>query len=33
VHQLVSDLVTMQDLPSAELQDLAVRLGAARLSI
>jgi transcriptional regulator with XRE-family HTH domain len=33
VHQLVSDLVTMQDLPSAELQDLAVRLGAARFSI
>ena len=33
VHQLVSDLVTMQDPPSAELRDLAVRLGAARLSI
>ena len=33
VHQLVSDLVTMQDPPSAELLDLAVRLGAARLSI
>jgi transcriptional regulator with XRE-family HTH domain len=31
VHQLVSDLVTMQDPPSAELRDLAVRLGAARL--
>jgi transcriptional regulator with XRE-family HTH domain len=33
VHQLVSDLVIMQDPPSAELLDLAVRLGAARSSI
>jgi transcriptional regulator with XRE-family HTH domain len=31
VHQLVSDLVTMQDPSSAELRDLAVRLGAAKL--
>jgi transcriptional regulator with XRE-family HTH domain len=32
-HQLVADLLTMQDPPSAELRDLAVRLGVARLSI
>jgi transcriptional regulator with XRE-family HTH domain len=33
VRQLVTDLLTMQDPPSAELRDLAVRLGTARLSI
>ena len=32
VRQLVSDLVTMQDPPSAELRDLDGRLGVARLS-
>ena len=32
VRQLVSDLLTMQDPPSAELRDLATRVGAARLS-
>ena len=31
VRQLVSDLLTMQDPPSGELRELAVRLGAARL--
>jgi hypothetical protein len=31
VRQLVSDLLTMQDPPSAELRELAGRLGAARL--
>ena len=33
VRQLVSDLMTMQDLPSAELRDLAERVGAVRLPI
>jgi transcriptional regulator with XRE-family HTH domain len=33
VRQLVSDLLTMQDPPSAELRELAGRLGVARLSI
>ena len=33
VRQLVSDLLTMQDPPSAELRDLAARVGAAKLSI
>lgn len=33
VRQLVSDLLTMQDPPSAELRDLAARTGTARLSI
>jgi transcriptional regulator with XRE-family HTH domain len=33
VRQLISDLLTMQDPPSAELRDLAVRLGAATLSV
>jgi transcriptional regulator with XRE-family HTH domain len=32
VRQLVSDLLTMQDPPSAELRELAGRVGAARLS-
>jgi transcriptional regulator with XRE-family HTH domain len=32
VRQLVSDLLTMQDPPSAELRDLAMRLGTASLS-
>jgi tetratricopeptide (TPR) repeat protein len=32
VRQLVSDLHTMQDPPSAELRELAARVGAARLS-
>jgi transcriptional regulator with XRE-family HTH domain len=32
VRQLVSDLLTMQDPPSPDLRDLAVRLGVARLS-
>jgi transcriptional regulator with XRE-family HTH domain len=31
VRQLVSDLLTMQDPPSSELRDLAVRLGVAQL--
>jgi len=30
-RQLVSDLLTMQDPPSAELRELAGRLGAAKL--
>jgi tetratricopeptide (TPR) repeat protein len=33
VRQLISDLMAMQDPPSAELRDLAERVGAARLSI
>jgi tetratricopeptide (TPR) repeat protein len=33
VRQLVSDLLTMQDPPSAELRELAERLGVARLLI
>ncbi len=33
VRQLVSDLVTMNDPPSAELRDLAARTGAVRLQI
>jgi tetratricopeptide (TPR) repeat protein len=33
VRQLVSDLLTMQDPPSAELRALAARVGAVRLSI
>ena len=33
VRQLVSDLLTMQDPPSIELRDLAVRLGTVKLSI
>ena len=33
VRQLVSDLLTMQDPPSAELRDLAARTGTAGLSI
>jgi transcriptional regulator with XRE-family HTH domain len=33
VRQLVSDLLTMQDPPSSELRDLAVRLGTVKLSI
>ena len=33
VRQLVSDLMAMQDPPSAELRDLAERVGAARLLI
>jgi transcriptional regulator with XRE-family HTH domain len=32
-RQLVSDLLTMQDPPSAELRDLAARTGTARLPI
>jgi transcriptional regulator with XRE-family HTH domain/tetratricopeptide (TPR) repeat protein len=32
VYQLVSDLLTMQDPPSGELRELAVRVGATRLS-
>jgi tetratricopeptide (TPR) repeat protein len=32
VRQLLSDLMTMQDPPSAELRDLAERIGVARLS-
>jgi transcriptional regulator with XRE-family HTH domain len=32
VRQLVSDLLTMQDPPSAELRELAARVGAAKLS-
>jgi tetratricopeptide (TPR) repeat protein len=31
-RQLVSDLLTMQDPPSRDLRDLAVRVGAAKLS-
>jgi hypothetical protein len=31
VRQLISDLLTMQDPPSAELRDLAMRVGAATL--
>jgi len=30
VRQLVSDLLTMQDPPSAELRELAGRVGAVR---
>ena len=33
VRQMVSDLMTMQDPPSAELRDLAERVGAVRLPI
>jgi hypothetical protein len=33
VHQLVSDLLTMQDPPSRELRDLAGRLPAAKLPV
>jgi transcriptional regulator with XRE-family HTH domain len=33
VRQLISDLLTMQDPPSAELRDLAARLSAATLPI
>jgi tetratricopeptide (TPR) repeat protein len=33
VRQLISDLLTMQDPPSAELRDLAMRLGAVMLSV
>jgi transcriptional regulator with XRE-family HTH domain len=33
VRQLIFDLLTMQDPPSAELRDLAMRLGAATLSV
>jgi len=33
VRQLISDLLTMQDPPSAELRDLAMRLGAVKLSV
>jgi transcriptional regulator with XRE-family HTH domain len=33
VRQLVSDLLTMQDPPSAELRELAIHAGAARLSV
>ena len=33
VRQLISDLLTMQDPPSAELRDLAVRMDVARLPI
>ena len=32
MHQLVSDLLTMQDPPSVELRDLARRVGAAKLA-
>ena len=33
VRQLISDLLTMQDPPSAELRDLAIRLGTATLPV
>ena len=33
VRQLISDLLTMQDPPSAELRELAMRLGAATLPV
>jgi tetratricopeptide (TPR) repeat protein len=33
VHQVVSDLLTMQDPPSGELRDLAGRLAVAKLSV
>lgn len=33
VRQLISDLLTMQDPPSAELRDLAIGLGAVKLPV